>query len=459
MLLRPGTWLPRSCSGATRPAVASRPQRPDGPHGRVANSASSSLASVSSALRPMPMTVASSFTGPPAGAQVTLRRDTPKPPVHGMPLPDVRPFSFPQPRVSHRMSVKSWDHQRCTFAIQNLLAAAWKDTPPSGIGRRWSSGGHWPLRHRGRQDVGHVVFDHVVNTDRATCGLTPSRGGHQRPAPRRRRPSTSTACAARACRPSSRQPGILLGDCDVAIGSAGTCPAPLRPSWPRFGRAHGDTQDGRHDGRRPARPFHTIHMGVTAENVARVRHQPRAAGRPGAGEPPPRRVAWAEAASRTRSSPSCSRPARARSPSTGTSISAPTPTGDDFQKMKAVFVQKRHRHRRQRKNGINDAAAAVLLMEARRQGTRTSTAGPPGGLRPRQAWSPRSWASARCRPRKVLKRTGLTVNDQIDVISPTGLRRPGLRRDQRPGAPTPQRSAPMARAHLAGATPSAPPAR
>jgi acetyl-CoA C-acetyltransferase len=119
------------------------------------------------------------------------------------------------------------------------------------------------------KDVGHVVFGHVVNTepkDMYLSRVAAINGG----CPKARPPSTSTACAARACRPSCRRAAILLGDTDVAMGGGAEnmSRGPYASLNARWGARMGDTKmvdmmlGALHD------PFHTIHMGVTAENVA-----------------------------------------------------------------------------------------------------------------------------------------------------------------------------------------------
>jgi hypothetical protein len=89
----------------------------------------------------------------------------------------------------------------------------------------------------------------------------------------------------------SASQAILLGDCDIAIGGGAEnmSRAPYASLATRFGARMGDAKlidmmvGALHD------PFHTIHMGVTAENVAAKGHHARA-GRAGAGKPPARRA-------------------------------------------------------------------------------------------------------------------------------------------------------------------------
>ena len=120
---------------------------------------------------------------------------------------------------------------------------------------------------------------------------------------------------------------ITLGDCDIAIGAGAEnmSRAPFASPHQPLGRAHGRRQARGHDGRRAARPFHNIHMGVTAENIAAKWGITRDDQDQLAVESHQRAErATRRAASGTRSCRSCRRPARATWPSTPTSISAPT---------------------------------------------------------------------------------------------------------------------------------------
>jgi acetyl-CoA C-acetyltransferase len=90
-------------------------------------------------------------------------------------------------------------------------------------------------------------------------------------APKVCRPSTSTACAAQACRPLCRPASrSMLGDADIAIGGGAEnmSRAPYASLNMRWGARMGDTKmvdmmvGALHD------PFHAIHMGLTAENIA-----------------------------------------------------------------------------------------------------------------------------------------------------------------------------------------------
>jgi acetyl-CoA C-acetyltransferase len=112
----------------------------------------------------------------------------------------------------------------------------------------------------------------------------------------------------------------------------------------------------------------------------------------------------------------------------------PGATMEDMAKLKPVFVKENGTVTAGNASGINDAAAAVVLMEAgRRQGARRQAAGPPGGLRPRGRgpqihghWPRARHAAGAEKGRPHGQRPGRDRSQR-------SLRRPGLRRDQRPG--------------------------
>ena len=165
-------------------------------------------------------------------------------------------------------------------------------------------------------------------------------------------------------------------------------------------------------------PFDDCHMGVTAENVAKqVEHLARGpgqAGRARATSARPRRSP--RGTSRSRSCRSRSRARAARSPSRPTSTSAATARWRGWPGCKPVF-DKSGTVTAGNASSINDAAAAVVLME--REAGRAAgpeAAGPAGRLHLRRRRARSTWASARCRRcRAVLEKTGLKVND-IDVF-------------------------------------------
>ncbi len=120
------------------------------------------------------------------------------------------------------------------------------------------------------QEVGHVVFGHVVNTeprDMYLSRVAALNGGCDQGTPAF---NVNRLCGSGLQAIVSASQSILLGDCEVAIGAGAECMsrAPYASLATRFGARMGDSQlvdmmiGALHD------PFHKIHMGVTAENVA-----------------------------------------------------------------------------------------------------------------------------------------------------------------------------------------------
>jgi acetyl-CoA C-acetyltransferase len=120
------------------------------------------------------------------------------------------------------------------------------------------------------KDVGHVVFGHVVNTepkDMYLSRVAAINGGCAEGTPAF---NVNRLCGSGLQAIISASQSILLGDTDVAIGGGAEnmSRAPFASLNMRWGARMGDTKmidmmiGALHD------PFHTIHMGVTAENIA-----------------------------------------------------------------------------------------------------------------------------------------------------------------------------------------------
>ena len=120
------------------------------------------------------------------------------------------------------------------------------------------------------QDVGHVVFGHVVNTepkDMYLSRVAAINGGCAEGTPAY---NVNRLCGSGLQAIISASQSILLGDADIAIGGGAEVMsrAPFASLNMRWGARMGDTKmvdmmvAALHD------PFHNIHMGVTAENVA-----------------------------------------------------------------------------------------------------------------------------------------------------------------------------------------------
>ena len=119
-------------------------------------------------------------------------------------------------------------------------------------------------------DVGHVVFGHVVNTepkDMYLSRVAAINGGCGEGTPAF---NVNRLCGSGLQAIISAAQSILLGDTDIAIGGGAEnmSRAPYANLTARWGARMGDAKlvdmmvGALHD------PFHDIHMGVTAENVA-----------------------------------------------------------------------------------------------------------------------------------------------------------------------------------------------
>ena len=120
------------------------------------------------------------------------------------------------------------------------------------------------------KDVGHVVFGHVVNTepkDMYLSRVAALNGGCGEGTPAY---NVNRLCGSGLQAIINASQSILLGDTDIAIGGGAEnmSRAPFASLNMRWGARMGDTKmvdmmmGALHD------PFHTIHMGVTAENIA-----------------------------------------------------------------------------------------------------------------------------------------------------------------------------------------------
>jgi len=269
------------------------------------------------------------------------------------------------------------------------------------------------------KDVGHVAFGHVVNTepkDMYLSRVAAVNGGCANETPAF---NVNRLCGSGLQAIVSASQSILLGDCDVAIGGGAEnmSRAPYASLATRFGARMGDTKmvdmmvGALHD------PFHTIHMGVTAENVAKEFNITREDQDALALESHQRAErAWAEGRFASQITPVM---LKSKKGDVAFEKDEHFRTGaklEDFQKMKPVFVKENGTVTAANARGINDADAAVLLMEA---GAAKARGAKPmarlvgyahTGLEPKiMGVGPISATQA------VLKRTGLSIND-LDVI-------------------------------------------
>ena len=293
-----------------------------------------------------------------------------------------------------------------------------KDTPPTELAAlvvrealaRASTDG---------KDVGHVVFGHVVNTepkDMYLSRVAAINGGCAQTTPAF---NVNRLCGSGLQAIVSASQAIALGDCDIAIGGGAEnmSRAPYASLTSRWGARMGDTKmvdmmvGALHD------PFHNIHMGVTAENVAAQFGISREMQDALAVESHTRAErATAEGRFKSQIVPVM---LKSRKGEVAYDTDEHFRTGaklDDFSKLKPVFVKENGTVTAGNASGINDAAAAVVLMEAGAAKARglAPMARLVGyahtGLDPKiMGVGPISATQA------VLKRTGLSVND-LDVI-------------------------------------------
>ena len=269
------------------------------------------------------------------------------------------------------------------------------------------------------KDVGHVVFGHVVNTEARDMYLSrvaAVNGGCAEGTPAF---NVNRLCGSGLQAIISASQSILLGDADVAIGGGAEnmSRAPYASLATRFGARMGDTKmidmmvGALHD------PFHNIHMGVTAENVAAQYGITREMQDALALESHNR----AERATLEGRFKDQIMPVMLKSKKGDVAYATdehfrPGCKLEDMTKLKPVFVKENGTVTAGNASGINDAAAAVVLMEA---GAAKARGAKPmarlvgyahTGLDPKiMGVGPISATHA------VLKKTGLTVND-LDVI-------------------------------------------
>jgi len=268
-------------------------------------------------------------------------------------------------------------------------------------------------------DVGHVVFGHVVNTEPRDLYLSRVAALNGGCPPETPAFNVNRLCGSGLQAIVTASQAILLGDCDVAIGAGAEnmSRAPYVSLSTRFGARMGDTTlvdmmvGALHD------PFHKIHMGVTAENVAAQFGITRAMQDALAVESHNRAErASAEGRFKAQIVPVVQKGRKGDVVFDTDEHFRPGCTLDDMAKLKPVFQKENGTVTAGNASGINDAAAAVLLMEA---GTARARGLAPmarlvgyahTGLDPKiMGVGPISAT------RKVLERTGLTL-DQIDVI-------------------------------------------
>ncbi|MGU7774909.1 beta-ketothiolase BktB [Burkholderia sp. MR1-5-21] len=295
-----------------------------------------------------------------------------------------------------------------------------KDIPPTELGAKVVREVLQRAQVSG-DEVGHVVFGNVVHTepkDMYLARVAAINGGVAQHAPAL---TVNRLCGSGLQAIVSAAQGVLLGDADIAIagGAENMSRAPYSMPAARFGQRMGDTRlvdmmvGALND------PFQTIHMGVTAENVAAKYGISRDAQDALALESH-RRASHAVKAGYFNEQ---ILPIEIIGSKKGTSVLFDhdehvrhDASADDFSKLRPVFVKENGTVTAGNASGINDAAAAVLLMErsvAERRGAKPLArlvAYAHAGVDPAYMGIGPVPAT-----RKVLERAGLTVAD-LDVI-------------------------------------------
>ena len=269
------------------------------------------------------------------------------------------------------------------------------------------------------QDVGHVVFGHVVNTepkDMYLSRVAAINGGCGEATPAF---NVNRLCGSGLQAIVNASQSILLGDCDIAIGGGAEnmSRVPYASLNTRWGARMGDTKmvdmmiGALHD------PFHNIHMGVTAENVAAKYGITREMQDALALESHNRAErATLEGRFKDQIMPVMLKSKKGEVAYATDEHFRPGCKLEDMAKLKPVFLKENGTVTAGNASGINDAAAAVVLMEA--SAAKARGAKPMArlvgyahtGLDPKiMGVGPISATQA------VLKKTGLSVND-LDVI-------------------------------------------
>jgi acetyl-CoA C-acetyltransferase len=269
------------------------------------------------------------------------------------------------------------------------------------------------------KDVGHVVFGHVVNTepkDMYLSRVATINGGCAEGTPAF---NVNRLCGSGLQAIVSASQSILLGDTDVAIGGGAEnmSRGPYANLSQRWGSRMGDAKvvdmmvGALHD------PFHNIHMGVTAENVAAQFGITREMQDAQAVESHNRAErATAEGRFKDQIVPVMLKSKKGEVAYATDEHFRAGAKMEDFSKLKPVFLKENGTVTAGNASGINDAAAAVVLMEGKAAQAR--------GLKPMARLV--GYAHTGLDPKimgvgpisatqAVLKKTGLSVND-LDVI-------------------------------------------
>ena len=241
-----------------------------------------------------------------------------------------------------------------------------KDVPPTELGTTVVREALSRAQVNGA-DVGHVVFGHVVNTEPKDMYLSRVAAiqagcGQETPAF-----NVNRLCGSGLQAIVSAAQSIQLGDCDIAIGGGAEnmSRAPFASLNMRWGSRMGDTKmvdmmvGALHD------PFQTIHMGVTAENIAKKWGITRDEQDALALESHLRAErATAQGRFTDQIVPVMLKTRKGDVAYATDEHFRTGATAEDFSKLKPVFIKENGTVTAGNASGINDAAAAVVLMDA-----------------------------------------------------------------------------------------------
>jgi acetyl-CoA C-acetyltransferase len=241
-----------------------------------------------------------------------------------------------------------------------------KDIPPTVLGATVVREALSRAKVEGAE-VGHVVFGHVVNTepkDMYLSRVAAVDGGCAQDTPAF---NVNRLCGSGLQAIISASQAIQLGDTDVAIGGGAEnmSRGPYANLTQRWGTRMGDAKlvdmmtGALHD------PFHTIHMGVTAENIAAKWGISREDQDKLALESHHRAErATAAGYFKDQIVPVMLKTRKGEVAYATDEHFRTGATMDDFAKLKPVFIKENGSVTAGNASGINDAAAAVVLMEA-----------------------------------------------------------------------------------------------
>jgi acetyl-CoA C-acetyltransferase len=218
--------------------------------------------------------------------------------------------------------------------------------------------------HVDGKDVGHVVFGHVVNTEPKDMYLSRVAAIHGGCAEGTPAFNVNRLCGSGLQAIVSASQAIMLGDCDIAIG--GGAENMSRGPYASLSARMGDSKmvdmvvGALHD------PFHTIHMGVTAENVAAKFGITREMQDATAVESHNRAQRATEAGYfKDQIVPVMLKSKKGDVAYATDEHFRPNCKMEDMAKLKPVFIKENGTVTAGNASGINDAAAAVVLMEAK----------------------------------------------------------------------------------------------